>query len=73
METIDPGVTGRRTPVARKKRKLGIRRMMDRYGVSDRTIDNWTRDGKLPKPIKIGRLNFWDEDELDEFDAKRAG
>jgi predicted DNA-binding transcriptional regulator AlpA len=79
METIQPGVTGRRSPATRsKKRLLGIRALMQRYDdCSDRTIDRWTSDPKyadlgFPQPIYIKRRRFWDEDELDDFDARQA-
>jgi predicted DNA-binding transcriptional regulator AlpA len=74
METIQPGVTSRRTPgVARKKNLLPLRAVMARYGgISDRTVDRWTESGKLSKPIKIGRLRYWREEELDELDASRT-
>jgi predicted DNA-binding transcriptional regulator AlpA len=75
MQTIQPEVTGRRSPANRsKKRLLGIRAVMARYGdCADRTIDRWVADPKLgfPNPIKINRRRFWDEDEFDAFDAKQ--
>jgi predicted DNA-binding transcriptional regulator AlpA len=73
METIQPGVTSRRAPGGvRKKTLLPLRKMMERYSVSDRTIDRWSEDGILPKPIKIGRLRYWREEELDAFDEART-
>jgi predicted DNA-binding transcriptional regulator AlpA len=71
METVQPGVTGRRSPATRK---LPTRAVMSRYGVSDRTVDRWTADLnlKFPKPIRINRRRYWDEEELDQFDASRA-
>jgi predicted DNA-binding transcriptional regulator AlpA len=29
------------------------------FGVSSATIVNWTRDGRLPPPIRIGRRPYW--------------
>jgi predicted DNA-binding transcriptional regulator AlpA len=71
METINPGITGRRVPT---KRKLPTRAVMARYDVSDRTIDRWVADPSLgfPKPIRIKRRRYWDEDALDEFDAAQG-
>ena len=78
METIDPGVTGRRLPGhvrtkrARSKRKLPTREVMARYGVCDRTIDRWLADPKLcfPKPKIIRKRRYWDEADLDDFDDR---
>jgi predicted DNA-binding transcriptional regulator AlpA len=46
---------------------------MDRYSVSDRTIDRWVADPKLnfPQPIRINRKRFFYEHELEEFDETR--
>jgi predicted DNA-binding transcriptional regulator AlpA len=73
METVQPGVTGRRSPTTRSKKKLPTRAVMSRYGVSDRTVDRWVADPnlKFPKPIYIQRRRYWDEAELDAFDATR--
>jgi predicted DNA-binding transcriptional regulator AlpA len=74
MDTIQPEVTGRRSPTTRSKKKLPTRAVMSRYGVSDRTVDRWVADPCLnfPKPIRINRRRYWDEDALDAFDATRA-
>jgi len=53
------------------KRKLTTKLLMDRYNVSDRTIDRWTETGVLPKPMVINRIRFWDEDEIDRRDQER--
>jgi predicted DNA-binding transcriptional regulator AlpA len=46
-------------------RKAGVSR---RYGVHDRSVDRWSLDGRLPKPIYKGRIPLWDEAELDALD-----
>jgi predicted DNA-binding transcriptional regulator AlpA len=51
---------------------LGIRAVMTRYGgISDRTVDRWLEKLDFPKPIYIQRRRYWDEAELDAFDATR--
>jgi predicted DNA-binding transcriptional regulator AlpA len=54
-------------------RKLLTRHLIERYRVSDRTIDRWIRDPSLgfPRPTVINGRKFWDEAEIDQFDAKR--
>ena len=41
-------------------------------GISDITIWRWVRDNKLPKPIKIGRRNFWRKSDIDAMGAPDA-
>lgn len=31
-----------------------------RLGVSPRTVDRWTEDGILPRPIIINKRKYWD-------------
>lgn len=40
-------------------------------GVSDQTILNMVADGRLSKPIYIGRKPMYDRADLDEFIASR--
>jgi predicted DNA-binding transcriptional regulator AlpA len=60
-------------PEPRPKRLLPTRAVMERYQVSDRSIDRWVADPDLgfPKPIRINRKRFFYEHELDAFDATR--
>jgi predicted DNA-binding transcriptional regulator AlpA len=55
----------------RPNRKLQNRDLMARYGVADRTIDRWLADPHLgfPQPMVIKRRRYWDETEVDAFDA----
>jgi predicted site-specific integrase-resolvase len=48
----------------RKKRVAG------RYDIDERTVDRWTKDGRLPPPTYRGRIPLWDETELDERDRE---
>jgi prophage regulatory protein len=42
--------------------------------VSPATIWRWVREGKFPKPFKLGRsVTVWDLDAVEDFLAKRAG
>jgi predicted DNA-binding transcriptional regulator AlpA len=61
-------------PAGRGKKKLPTRRVMERYDVCDRTIDRWVADPHLnfPRPVRIKRRRYWDEDELDAFDASQG-
>lgn len=45
-----------------------------RYDRSDMSLMRWERDQRLgfPRHIKIRQRKFWDEDELDAFDARMA-
>jgi len=53
-------------------RKLTSAEVAARYGGrSVRTIDRWIENGELPPPMRINRFRFWDEKELDAFDARR--
>src|SRR5262249_11523476 len=54
-------------------RKLLTRHLCARYRVSDRTIDRWMRDPRLgfPQPTIVNRRRYWDENDVDQFDAKQ--
>jgi predicted DNA-binding transcriptional regulator AlpA len=52
-------------------RKLQLRDLCDRYGVSDKTIDRWTKDGILPRPLKINGYRYWDRDEVEAMERDR--
>lgn len=41
--------------------------------VSQATIWRWVRDGKFPKPFKIGSITAWHLDEIDKFVAQCSG
>lgn len=36
-------------------------------GVSPQSVYNWSKSGKLPAPIKIGRLARWRKSDIDNF------
>lgn len=58
------------------KTYLNAKQVRIRYGnISDMTIWRWCRDPEMgfPQPIRINRIKFWDEAELDAFDALVSG
>jgi predicted DNA-binding transcriptional regulator AlpA len=63
-----------RNQTERKPRKyLRKAALAERYSVSGRTIDRWSRDGsgRLPAPTYLaGDFPVWREDELDAHDRK---
>ena len=60
--------------MTQKNRKfLTSRQARRRYGgISDMTLWRWLRDKKMgfPKPRYINNRRYWDEDNLDEYDAQ---
>jgi predicted DNA-binding transcriptional regulator AlpA len=53
---------------------IPTRQVAERYHVTLRSIDRWIRDPELgfPKPIQINSRNYFNENELDAFDRRRA-
>jgi predicted DNA-binding transcriptional regulator AlpA len=56
------------------ERLLPIRQILERYSVSDRTIDRWVADPKVgfPQPMVIQRRRFWRLAEIEQFERDRA-
>jgi predicted DNA-binding transcriptional regulator AlpA len=52
-------------------RKLTARALQQRYGVVVRTVDRWVATGVLPKPMRINKIRYWDEAEIEERERKR--
>jgi predicted DNA-binding transcriptional regulator AlpA len=53
-------------------RKLTTRALQKRYNeVADRTIDRWVKAGILPQPMRINKIRYWDEDEVEQYDRER--
>lgn len=53
--------------LATTKAKLGL------LPVSPATVWRWVREGKFPKPFKLGAsVTVWDRDAVDAFLAKRS-
>jgi predicted DNA-binding transcriptional regulator AlpA len=51
---------------------LRKRAVAERYGVNKRTVDRWSEDGRLPRPIYRGIVPLWDLSELDAEDFAAA-
>lgn len=44
-----------------------------RLPVSRATVWRWVREGRFPKPFKLGQsVTVWDADEVERFIAERA-
>lgn len=58
-----------------QKRYTPAGKVRERYGISDMTLWRWLKDEQLkfPKPIVIRRRRMFDDEELDEFDARQRG
>jgi predicted DNA-binding transcriptional regulator AlpA len=52
------------------ERFLRKRQLADRYQTCTRTIDRWTADGRLPKPVHIGTVPMWALDEIEAFERE---
>jgi prophage regulatory protein len=54
--------------IATTKSKKGL------LPVSPATVWRWVREGKFPKPFKLGEsVTVWDAAEVEAFIARRAG
>jgi predicted DNA-binding transcriptional regulator AlpA len=62
-----------RLPVPAEPKLYHLRDMCSLYGVSDVTIHNWSRQGKIPAPGKIGKRPVWSREEVDEHLASLGG
>lgn len=69
--TQDDGLVGGRTTEVPMARKLTSRVLQQRYGVVDRTIDRWAKAGILPKPMRINRIRYWDEEDIQQLERDR--
>lgn len=50
---------------------LNVTQVANRYGVSTDTIWRWTRDGEMPKAVKIGRnCTRWRMSDLTDHEAR---
>ena len=50
------------------------KRVAERYDVSTRTVERWSKDGRIPPPDYLPGFPFplWDDDKLDAHDAQRS-
>ena len=53
-------------PSLHGKRYIRTRRLQEQFdNTSRQNIWRWVKAGYLPKPIHIGAVPFWDEEEID--------
>lgn len=51
---------------------LTTKQVAARYGNrTERTIYNWVKEGKFPRPVYRNGFKFWEEGLLDEHDRQR--
>ena len=48
-------------------RMLSLKEVAARLGVCLRTAEKMLAEGRLPKPVRIGRLRKWSEDQIDAW------
>lgn len=53
-------------------RLLSADDLAKRLGVSMRSIRGWDASGRIPEPIRVGRLVRWPSDEIDDWIAARC-
>ena len=47
--------------------------IVEKLGISIKTLNNWVKSGIFPSPIKIGRRTKWEDSTIDEYlKSKRA-
>ena len=54
------------------KKYLRRRAVANRYGITPRSVDRWSADGRLPAPVYRGKIPLWEEAQLDESDRAAA-
>jgi len=55
------------TKIKQKKDLICSADLQKMLGVSRTTIYNWVKNGNLPLPVKIGKLNYFDSKDLEVF------
>jgi predicted DNA-binding transcriptional regulator AlpA len=52
---------------------LSTRKLLRRYGVSHMWVERrLLNDPDFPKPVKFGRLRFWDINEIEQYERSRV-
>ena len=52
-------------------RKLTTRMLCERYSISNRTVDRWAACGILPPPMRINKVRYWDEAQIEQVERER--
>jgi hypothetical protein len=75
MDTIDPGVTGRRRAVSKPRRPLWPSRVVCEYfaDITPRSLHRWKNDPAMgfPQPVRINHRDYYIPDEIEAFALKR--
>jgi predicted DNA-binding transcriptional regulator AlpA len=50
-------------------RFLSLTQLRTRWGISRASIYRWQREGRLPRPIRLGRFPRWPVEEIAAFEA----
>lgn len=53
-----------------EKPRLQAGDLAKRWGLSRKTIYNWTESGLLPGQHRIGTVEFWTEDQIEAWEAE---
>lgn len=50
---------------------LSVKKVEKRYGISDSTLYQWSKNGMFPKPYKLGpKLSRWKLSELEAWEQQ---
>jgi hypothetical protein len=74
MDSIDPGITGRSSGDDGTTQFLSARKVQDRFGIADRTLDKWLANKGLsfPRPVYINKRRYFRICELVEWEREQA-
>jgi hypothetical protein len=59
-------------PIKQSRRYLRKQQVADRYQTTPRNVELKVASGVLPRPEYFGKFPIWNEQLLDEYDARRA-
>lgn len=48
---------------------LNKQQVVAQFTISERTLETWVKDGKFPKPARIGKHAYWSKDAVDRWKA----
>lgn len=55
-----------------ERRMLNAKQVASELGVSLRTVRSWDNSGRLPRPIRVGRVVRWSAEELARWIKSRC-
>ena len=59
------------TGLSKLGRKLTSKAVAERYDVTIRTVERWTDAGILSQPMRIHKVKYWDELEIEQMERVR--